>query len=307
MIARTTRQRYGFHQLRCIVTAALVLVATGSLAFAGHETGTDTGAEVSDTANSITQEPQNTRSARQKEARERRAVTLHGPKPAMPVVVELFTSQGCSGCLAGDALLAEMANRRDVLALSFHVEYWDYLGWPDGFAQPDFTERQMAYQANFDERGLYTPQFIINGTDVLINPKPAELAQLISGNRAAPPALDIAVRNEGAQQILTLTPIRPITTRVEVTMIHYLPYRSVRIEAGENAGKEIEYRNIVLRLGRLADWDGKQPIRIAITPPARNAQAQADMVDQGLPDDTRHAIIVQQAGPGPVLAAFKLD
>lgn len=230
----------------------------------------------------------------------------YGPKPAMPVVVELFTSQGCSGCLPADMMIAEMANRSDVLALSFHVGYWDYLGWPDSFADPAFTNRQLAYKTRFEQRGLYTPQFIVAGTDVLSNPKPAELAQLIDSIRALPPSLDIAITTEGSQKIVTLAPTDLLSTRIEVIFIRYLPRRSVTIESGENAGKQVDYRNIVMRVDRLAEWDGRQPLRLAITP-ATGTPLQADAAQQEFPVDTRHAIIVQQAGPGPVLAAFKLD
>src|SRR5699024_1210797 len=98
-----------------------------------------------------------------------------GPMPAQPVVVELYTAQGCSTCQPADALLADMADRGDLLALSFHVDYWDYLGWPDEFAAPPFTQRQEAYARSFGERGLYTPQIIVGGTDTLLTPRPADL------------------------------------------------------------------------------------------------------------------------------------
>lgn len=234
------------------------------------------------------------------------AVTAHGPKPAMPVMVELFTSQGCADCLPADTLMAEMTGRSDVLALSFHVGYWDYLGWEDSFAQPAFTDRQLAYKFRFAQRGLYTPQFIVGGSELLTNPTPAELGQLISSIRALPPLLDIATTAEANQQIVTLTPMNEISSHIEVAFIRYLPYRSVKIEAGENAGKQVEYRNIVIHIEQLAEWDGKQALRLAITP-ATGDQPQDDNADQQFPSDTRHAIIVQQTGPGQVLAAFKLD
>src|SRR5687767_12100838 len=82
-----------------------------------------------------------------------------GPK----AVVELFTSQGCSSCVPADAYFEELVARDDVLALSFHVDYWDYLGWPDTLADPAHAERQRAYSEVHDARRIYTPQIVVNG------------------------------------------------------------------------------------------------------------------------------------------------
>src|SRR5690348_18078561 len=83
---------------------------------------------------------------------------------AQPVVVELFTSQGCSSCPPANASLAAVASRPDVLALSFGVTYWDYLGWKDTFAKPQFTDRQVAYEAGLGHSGPFTPQIVVNGS-----------------------------------------------------------------------------------------------------------------------------------------------
>ena len=228
-----------------------------------------------------------------------------GPLPPQPVVVELFTAQGCSSCPPADAMLADMAERNDLLALSFHVDYWDYLGWIDTLARPEFTRRQQTYAHAFREHGLYTPQVIVGGTDTMIAPRPADLDALIEAHRTAPPALALTLEREGTRSILTLTPRRALSGRVEVGMVRYLPRRMVRIEAGENRGRHIEYRNIVLRMDRLADWDGRRVLRLSVS------QGDKGLVPgtptEALPEDTRHAIIVQEAGPGPILAAIRLD
>ena len=83
----------------------------------------------------------------------------------MPVVVELFSSQGCSSCPPADEYLVELAQKRDIIALGWHVDYWDYIGWEDVFAHPAFTERQKAYARALNERMIYTPQFIVNGVE----------------------------------------------------------------------------------------------------------------------------------------------
>ena len=79
------------------------------------------------------------------------------------MVVELFSSQGCSSCPPADEYLVELAQKRDIIALGWHVDYWDYIGWEDVFAHPAFTERQKAYARALNERMIYTPQFIVNG------------------------------------------------------------------------------------------------------------------------------------------------
>lgn len=231
-----------------------------------------------------------------------------GPLPAPPVVVELFTAQGCSACPPADALLADMADRPDLLALAFHVDYWDYLGWEDGFASPAFTRRQQAYAHVFHERGLYTPQIIIGGADPLLTPRPADLDMLIAAHRARPPMLALSVERESGRQILTLAPQRAMRDAggIEVLFLRYVPRRLVQMKSGENQGRQIEYRNIVARIDKLADWDGRKLLRLGITPGAEG-EAELDARGEPLPADTRHAIIVQQAGPGPILAAIRLD
>ncbi len=80
-----------------------------------------------------------------------------------PVVVELFTSQGCSSCPPADAFLGELARREDVLALGFHVDYWNYIGWRDPFSSPSHSQRQQDYARRFGENRVYTPQMVVDG------------------------------------------------------------------------------------------------------------------------------------------------
>ena len=96
------------------------------------------------------------------------------------VVVELYTSQGCSSCPPADALLEQLAARDDVIALSLHVDYWDYLGWQDAFANPAFTKRQRGYAARAGSSMIYTPQMVIGGRDHIVGTKGMELSDLIA-------------------------------------------------------------------------------------------------------------------------------
>lgn len=221
----------------------------------------------------------------------------------VPVVVELFTAQGCSTCPAADALLARLADRPDVLVLGWHVDYWDYLGWPDSYARPDHTRRQQGYAAAAGERGVYTPQIVVDGTDTLIGADGAWLGALIDDHASRPPAIMAAsVPAEGGFGI-DLTPRAPIPGGVQVTLVRYLPRREVVVGSGENRGHRFVYRNIVLGTKAIAGWPARKPLRLTVR--------TADKADAGDPPDTRHALILQQTlrggRPGPILAAVRLD
>ena len=103
-----------------------------------------------------------------------------------PVVVELFTSQGCSSCPPADKLMHELAKRDDVIALALHVDYWDYIGWKDVFAQPEFTARQRAYARLGNRKMIYTPQMVINGRDHVVGSNPKDTNALISSHKKLP-------------------------------------------------------------------------------------------------------------------------
>ncbi|SOB99720.1 DUF1223 domain-containing protein [Rhodobacter maris] len=218
------------------------------------------------------------------------------PRPA-PVVVELFTSQGCSACPPADALLAQVATRSDVVALSLHVDYWDYLGWEDPFAQPAFTARQKAYTRAAGERTLYTPQVIVGGEASLTAPAAPALDAVIAQEAATPPRVSIAV-SEGespGQYVIDLAPLsRPLERPSVVQIVRYVPQAQVEILRGENAGKVLDYANVVTAWHAVAEWDGKTALRL-------NAKI----------DGTEPAVVIVQTAlpgktaplPGPILSA----
>ena len=107
------------------------------------------------------------------------AATAGSAQDKPVVVVELFTSQGCSSCPPADALLDRLSSRNNVLALSLHVDYWDYIGWKDKFASPAHTARQQAYARAAGRRSVYTPQMIINGLDDVAGTAPMDVADMI--------------------------------------------------------------------------------------------------------------------------------
>jgi hypothetical protein len=220
-----------------------------------------------------------------------------------PVVIELFTSQGCSSCPPADALVASLAEQPGVLTLSWHVDYWDYLGWTDEFGRPEHTARQEAYAAVAGERGVYTPQIIVDGQDTVLSLHRAALMALIDEHHARPPVVMVTATEAGDGHVIDLTPRAPIPGGVEVTMVRYLPHRTVLVKAGENRGRSIGYSNIVVGIEPVTLWPAREPLRLTV-------RAGEDPND-AYPDDTRHAILVQQALagglPGPILAAVQLD
>ena len=230
---------------------------------------------------------------------------MPGPIGHPPVVVELFTSQGCSSCPPADKMLADLADRDDILALSWHVDYWDYLGWADEFARPEFTRRQQAYAHAWRERAIYTPQMIVGGTDTLIALRPAELMTLVDMQmaRPAPVLVNASAQPDGGYRI-ELTPRAAIQRPVALLLVRYAPQRSMMIKAGENRGVTVNYRNVVLAVERVGEWDGRTPLRM-------NVQAGVESGD-AFPEDTRHVILAQELGrgkgaTGPILAAIRLD
>lgn len=221
-----------------------------------------------------------------------------------PVVVELFTSQGCSSCPPADAMMGRLAQQPDVLPLSYHVDYWDYLGWADSFARPEFSRRQKGYARVAGERGVYTPQMIVDGQDTAVAPGPAQLTGLIDANRLSPALVTIQRDTTPRGDQIEVLPLSDLGGKVDVMLIRYAPERRIKIKEGENRGREMTYTNVVLSLTRLADWDGKAPLRLTISPDG--------IPDDRFPPDTRHVILVQREMgpkglPGPILAAISLD
>lgn len=227
-----------------------------------------------------------------------------GPLIHPPVVVELFTSQGCSSCPMADDLMAYLAERPDVLALSWHVDYWDYLGWTDEFARPEFTRRQKAYAAAAGERSIYTPQIVVSGSETLIQIRPATLMALIDSRMAQPVSLSVTATGTKEAYQIELTPRAKPEREIAILLVRYAPERVVSIDSGENGGLTLTYRNVVLGVERVASWDGRAPLRLNVTASAAGNNAY--------PADTKHAILAQQVGAkgratGAILAAVRLD
>jgi hypothetical protein len=173
------------------------------------------------------------------------------------VVVELFTSQGCSSCPPADALLAELAERDDIIALALHVDYWDYLGWHDSFASPAFTKRQKAYAEAFGERMVYTPQIVVDGRKGIVGSKADAVKAAIAAALDRPDAVDVAIEAgaDGLSVAVSAGSV-PVPEAI-VSLVTYAGPQTVAITRGENSGHAITYTNPVRSWMRLGDWHGE--------------------------------------------------
>ncbi|WP_298261705.1 DUF1223 domain-containing protein [uncultured Litoreibacter sp.] len=209
-----------------------------------------------------------------------------------PVVVELFTSQGCSSCPPADALLGELANRDDVIALSLHVDYWDYLGWVDEFGSPEHTQRQRGYARRSQSTMIYTPQMMVGGTDGIVGTKAMQLAKQIDVHKHKPDVVSLQLKRTASGQLqIAAKRTGDVPPKMLVQVIRYAPERVVNIRAGENAGRSITYHNVVESLVSIGDWTGDSDLSI-----------RADA-----PGDHPAVVIIQDGSTGPILAAARVD
>ncbi|MBE0452192.1 DUF1223 domain-containing protein [Roseovarius autotrophicus] len=195
------------------------------------------------------------------------ATLLYGPAGAgeRPVVIELFTSQGCASCPPADEFFQSLAAREDVLALSLHVDYWDYIGWEDTFASPAHTARQRGYASAGGRKMVYTPQMIINGTDHVVGTRFRDVTALIDKHReAGANGLSVDVIRNGATLHLAAGSEAPRAMPLIVQLARYLPEETVEIVRGENEGRTITYVNIVTDLIEVAEWDTLGPLELTV-------------------------------------------
>ncbi len=206
------------------------------------------------------------------------------------VVVELYTSQGCSSCPPADALLADLVGRDDVIPLALHVDYWDYLGWKDDFASAAFTARQHGYAQAAHATTVYTPQMIIGGQAQVIGSKGMDVMDHIADQRAQSARVAMTAARDGQYIKIAATPQTPDLGALVVQLVRYHPEQTVAIRRGENAGKSISYVNIVTSWQVIGKWDGARPMTM----------------DVAVEGDGPAVIVIQKDGYGPILAAVDL-
>lgn len=207
-----------------------------------------------------------------------------------PVVVELYTSQGCSSCPPADRILEQMANRADVLPLAYHVDYWDYIGWEDTFAEPEFTARQRGYAQVGGRNMIYTPQMIIMGQDDVVGANARQVTAMVEHHLGYETPVALSAAREGNDLAISLA-ARPqeASARLRVQLVRYMPLHRVDITRGELAGHTVNYANVVESQEVLADWDGVQALDLQVS----------------LPDGLPAAVLVQEWPFGPILAAAR--
>ena len=196
------------------------------------------------------------------------ALTAGGAAARGPVVVELYTAQGCAECGKANAFVAALADRAGVTALTFSVDYWDYLGWKDTFAQPEFAIRQRAYDKRFGLSDVYTPQIIVDGDRQASGDNQAEVEGLIRAARHTrltgpliTPRADGTIAVEAAER-------RVARGGDDVWLVRFDPRtQTVQVRDGETKGQNVVHRNVVRQLARLGAWTGSR--RIFHLPPAK--------------------------------------
>jgi hypothetical protein len=208
-----------------------------------------------------------------------------------PAVVELFTSQGCSSCPPADALLSELAARPDVIALAYHVDYWDGLGWRDRYALPLSAQRQHRYTSTLRLGNVFTPQLIIDGQQSRIGSNRSSIVNAIQPPRSGIP---ITVTVTDGKLRVQLAGPPPVAYAVEVVVVAYLPEAVTAIGRGENAGRKLKETNIVRDLRLLGSWDANH--------------SQFSIAIASLPlDATRAAILLQQPQHGMIVGATTIS
>ena len=209
-------------------------------------------------------------------------------RPAEPVVVELFTAQGCSGCPDANRVVETLAGEPGVIALTYAVDYWDYLGWPDTFARPEFAQRQRGYQTAMRLRNVYTPQVVIDGRRQVSGAEgPAVLLAVAeeAARRVFPPQIEFRERGDRVGVGSGRAPVGG----AEVWAVTYRPGpQSVEVGGGDNRGQTVRHVNVVRDLRKLGDWTGR-PVLYAL--PADRE------VDESV------AILVQAKGDRRILIA----
>lgn len=206
-------------------------------------------------------------------------------------VMELFTSQGCSSCPPADKLLADYAERDDIVALAYHVDYWDYIGWPDTFGSAANSDLQRAYARALEQDRIYTPQLMINGVEDVVGSRRSEAAAAVArADLTLPVALEAS-----ATKLEVSVPARPGLEEAMVWLVTFRSGAEVAIERGENRGRTLRYEQIVIGRQILGMWE-----------PDTGAHIKLPLAEVLAGESDGAAVIVQRERhdlPGEILGA----
>jgi hypothetical protein len=230
-----------------------------------------------------------------------------------PILVELFTSQGCSSCPPADALLGKLSQRPDVLALTLPITYWDMLGWKDTLATEANTKRQKSYAQVMGHGGVYTPQIVIDGLNDFVGSRENDVKAAIAarqgylmaiqsremretiGDREKPLDIPVTMSATPGEVHVSIGPARDRTSHdATIWVMRLMSQATVKIGGGENDGRTITYRNVVRDLKAVGIWKG---LPVSLDLPRGETDIPHDSI----------AVIVQQAGFGRVIGAAILS
>ena len=212
-----------------------------------------------------------------------------------PTVIELFTSQSCYSCPPAEELLGELAGREDLVALEFHVDYWDDLvygsagKWKDIFSDPAYTKRQRRYAARIRNGRVYTPQVVVDGVVQTVGSRRGRVLKLIERSGAAKRPVQVSIRSAPGGGFTVALESRSGRSAAAVLLARYDIRHVTAVEAGENKGKTLTNHHVVRELRELTYWDGK-PLEIALA-------------DVRLGPNQGCAVIVQAPQQGAILGA----
>ena len=173
-----------------------------------------------------------------------------------PVLIELFTSQGCNSCPPADRLAAQLKSMPGVQLVSFNVDYWDYLGWRDTLAKPEYTQRQMDYAHDRGDNEVYTPQMVVNGSLRGVGSDRPAIEALIQTARTKPFHTNLTLTADDMEVTVTMGE-GPTVPEATLWLMAVAPQVDVKIERGENNGSTISYSNVVRNLVPAGMWNGK--------------------------------------------------
>lgn len=234
-----------------------------------------------------------------------RVVCAERVKNQITHVLELFTSQGCSSCPPADRLLATFADKPHVLALSYHVDYWDYIGWRDTFGSGHNGERQRSYARAFANKMIYTPQLVINGLYDIVGSHAEKIGHLMAKTKlpgsATPPQVTIRRAGDSLHISASGVTIEPGQRRPMLLLVNFADSARVKVDRGENRGETLVTTHPV-RGWQLMGMVGEDGINIdmpvsSVTPDGEETYGCAAILQAVRPDGS----------PGAILAATQME
>lgn len=208
------------------------------------------------------------------------------------VVLELYTSQGCSSCPSADAILRDLSGQDGIIALSMNVDYWDYLGWKDDLALPGNTKRQRKYARRLNSRHVYTPQLMVDGRMHVVGSRRSQVDTMVSNYLRQPDTAEVSARRSGDTIQISVSGNLKLPEDAMVWIVGFDSSVTKAIGGGENHGRSVEYRNVVREWRKAGQWDGRSPLTLTSVKPAGSSGC---------------AVIVQQGEVGPILGATKVS